>query len=121
MRDSQLESVPSRVTAAEANTTELAANLNQRGRELTDGLAALQAAGSTSGFGNFQGAAAAATGDWNVFDLRDYKLADLGSKPSVARWKKWRRDLEGFVHTIGHSLKGTSGLLRELRYREQPF
>ena len=87
MRDNQLESVPSRVTAAEAKTIELAAIFDQRCRELTDGLAALQASGSTSGFGGFQGAVAAATRDRNVFDPRDYKRADLGSKPSVARWE----------------------------------
>ena len=39
----------------------------------------------------------------------------------MGRWKKWRRDFECFVDTIGPSWKGTSVLLRELRYREQPF
>ena len=39
----------------------------------------------------------------------------------MGEWKKWRRDLEGFIDTIGLSWKGTSGLLRELRHREGPF
>ena len=39
----------------------------------------------------------------------------------MARWKKWRRDLEGFIDTIGTTWKGTSGSLRELRQREVPF
>ena len=80
MRDNNLESVPPRMTAAEAKATELAANFDQRCRELTVGLEALQASGSTSGFGGFQGAGSAATRDRNVFDPRDYKLADLGAK-----------------------------------------
>ena len=45
----------------------------------------------------------------------------MGPKPTVGRWKKWRRDLEGFIDTIGLSWKGTSGLLRELRHRETLF
>ena len=45
----------------------------------------------------------------------------MGPKPAAARWKKWRRDLESFVDTIGDSWRGTSGLLRQLRYRDQPF
>ena len=59
--------------------------------------------------------------DRNVFDVRDYKLSDLGLKPTTARWKKWRRDLEGFIDTIGPSWKGTSGLLRQLRHCELTF
>jgi hypothetical protein len=59
--------------------------------------------------------------DRNVFDVRDYKLSDLGAKPTGARWKKWRRDLESFVDSIGASWKGTSGLLRQLRHCETAF
>ena len=53
--------------------------------------------------------------------MRDYKLTDLGAKPTAARWKKWRRDLESFVDSIGASWKGTSGLLRQLRHCEVVF
>ena len=121
MRDNNLESVPPRMTAAEAKTTELAANFGQRCRELTVGLEALQAsAGPTGASSGFQGAPFAER-DRNVFDNRDYKLADLQPQPSLGKWKKWRRDLEAFVDTIGHSWKGTSGLMRELRHREVPF
>jgi hypothetical protein len=73
---------------------------------------------SSGGFGAGRGGG---DQDRNVFDPRDYKIADLGSKPTVVRWKKWRRGLENFVDTIGTSWKGTSGLLRQLRYRDQPF
>ena len=59
--------------------------------------------------------------DRNVFDVRDYKLSDLGVKPTTARWKKWLRDLEGFIDTIGPSWNCTGGLLRELRHCELPF
>ena len=58
--------------------------------------------------------------DRNVFDP-NYKVAELGSKPSMGKWKKWRCDFEWFVDTSGLSWKGTSGLLRQLRFREQPF
>ena len=75
---------------------------------------------SAENFRGVQGAGQAATRDRNVFDPREYKLADLGPKLTVVRWKEWRRDLEGFVDTIGLSWKGTSGLLRQLRYRDQP-
>ena len=44
--------------------------------------------------------------DRNVSDPRDYKLAELGPTPSVAHWKKWRRDLESFVDMIGLSWSG---------------
>ena len=100
----------------------------QLNQSLESKLGALNAtvSGLQAGVGNFgggQGAGAgpAATRDRNVFDPRDYKLADFGPKPTVVRWKKWRRDLEGFVDTIGMSWKGASGLLRQLRYREEPF
>ena len=59
--------------------------------------------------------------DRNVFDPRDYKLAPLDAKPSLGKWKKWRRDIEAFIDTIGVGWKGTSGLLRELRRREGLF
>ena len=119
MQDNQLDSVPARVTATEARATELAATFDQRCGELADALSALQASGSTgcSGFTS----APPAPKDRNVFDMHDYEIAELGSKPAAARWKKWRRVLESFVDTIGNSWRGTSGLLRQLRYREQPF
>ena len=57
MRDNNLESVPSMMTAAEAKATELAANFDQRCRELAVGLEALQASTSATGASSgFQGA-----------------------------------------------------------------
>ena len=69
--------------------------------------------------GNFTGPHAEK--DRNAFDVWDYKLSDLGAKPTNARWKKWRRDFEGFIDTIEPSWKNTSGLLRELRHCELTF
>ena len=73
------------------------------------------------GSGAGAGKGGAAPRDRNVFDPRDYKVAELGNKRSMAKWKKWCRDFECFVDTIGPSWKGTSGLLRQLRFREHPF
>ena len=42
--------------------------------------------------------------------MRDNNIADLGPKPTAVWWKKWRRDFEGFVDTIGLSWKGASAL-----------
>ena len=73
---------------------------------------------SNTGGGSGKGAAPR---DRNVFDPRDYKVEPLGDKPSLGKWKQWVRDFECFVDTIGPSWKRTSGLLRQLRFREQPF
>ena len=113
----QVAQVKLNLQQAQLGFQEVESGLETKVRELS----AAVASACAGGFGTFQGAAASATRDRNVFDPRDYKLAELGPKPSVARWKKWRRDLEGFVDTIGMSWKGTSGFLRQLRYRKQPF
>ena len=101
--DNELEGVSGRVSAVEVSYTELESNVERRLRELTTEIAASQAAGAL----NFAGFASGPQThrDRNVSDPRDYKLADLGVKPSMARWKKWRRDLEGFIDTIGLSWK----------------
>ena len=83
MRDNNLERVPSRMTAAEAKTIELAANFDQRCRQLTVGLEAFQAStGPTCASSGFQ-VAPFAERDRNVFDIWDYKLAHLQPKPSL--------------------------------------
>ena len=40
------------------------------------------------------GKGGAAPRDRNVFDPRDYKVAELGNKPSMAKRTKWCRDFE---------------------------
>ena len=116
----KLESLPGNLQLLQTNHDELEANTDRRLRELTAEISAAQSSGYTGFLGGTH-STPQATKDRNVFDPRDYKLAELGPKPTLARWKKWRRDFEGFVDTIGFSWKGTSGLLRELRHREAPF
>ena len=92
--------------ASRAQRAELEANLESKIRELRATVYAAQAgqAGGSSGFeGQGFSGATPQTRECNVFDPRDLKLAELGAKPSVARWKKWRRDSKGLVDTIGIS------------------
>ena len=59
--------------------------------------------------------------DRNVFDPRDFKLHDLGEKPQLGPFKKWRHELELFVETIGPTWKGVSALLTQSRNLEVEF
>ena len=86
MPENNLESVPARVTAAEAKTTELVSSFDQRLRELSNEISVTRSAVGSSGSGG--PGAPYAEKDRNVFDVRDYKLSDLGVKPTTARWKK---------------------------------
>ena len=119
-RENHLGSIPARMTATEARATEIVSESDRKFRELSGEISVTRSAiGSGGGLGG-QGSAWVEK-DRNVFDIRDYKLTDLGAKPTAARWKKWRRDFEQFVDSIGNSWKGTSGLLRQLRHCELPF
>ena len=51
----------------------------------------------------------------NIYDVRDYKIADLEKGASTAAFKKWKHDLELFVETIGPSWSGVTSLLRHCR------
>ena len=117
--ETQVHSALEKVTAFERDMYQLNATIDARFGALTATVSNLQT--GTGSFGGFGAGKGGGDRDRNVFDPRDYKIADLGSKPTVVRWKKWRRDLENFVDTIGTTWKGTSGLLRQLRYRDQPF
>ena len=116
----KLESLPANLQLLQRNHDELEANTDRRLRELSAEVSAAPSSGYT-GFLGGTNSTPQATKDRNVFDPRDYKLAERGRKPTVARWKKWRRDFEGFVDTVGFSWKSTSGLLRELRHRALLF
>ena len=120
-----LETVPVTVIRIQERLDTLTGQVDHRMTHLTNEIAATRAAISSSdfgfGFSTGKGGAAQTARDRNVFDPRDYKVAELGNKPSMAKWKKWFRDFECFVDTIGPSWKGTSGLLRQLRFHEQPF
>ena len=88
--------------------SEIQAHAASRFLELsTEILVTRSAVGSGAGFGGQS--TPYAERDRNVFDVRDYKLTDLGLKPTTARWKEWRRDLEGFIDTIGRPGKGPAG------------
>ena len=54
----------------------------------------------------------------NIYDVRDYKIADLEKGASTASFKKWKHDLELFVETIGSSWSGVTSLLRHCRLYE---
>jgi hypothetical protein len=112
-----------RIAAVEVSYEELESGILRRVIEhFRSAAASGGSTGTNTGFQStgFQGVPFAER-DRNVFDVRDYKLAELGTKPTIARWKKWRRDLEGFIDTIGTTWKGISGLLRELRQKLAPF
>ena len=83
----QLESLPDNLRLLQMNHTELEANTDRRIRELSAEVSAAQSTGYT-GFLGGTNTTPQATRDRNVFDPRDYKLAELGPKPTVARWKK---------------------------------
>ena len=115
-----LDTVPVAVICLQEKLDALTAQVDHRMTQLTNQIPATRAAvGSTDfgyGFGTGKGRAAQTARDRNAFDPRDYKVAELGNKPSMATWKKWCRNFECFVDTIGPSWKGTSGLLRQLRF-----
>ena len=115
---SQLEALPETLRQLQAGHGHLTASTDKRLRELTAVLGSKGAGGA--GLGRF-GFTPLGPKDRDVFDPRDYKVAELGPKPSIGRRKKWRRDSKCFVDAIGLSWRGTSGLLREVRCREQPF
>ena len=75
---------------------------------------ALQA-GSGAGGGAGTGGGPAHSRDRNIYDVRDYKIADLGKSASTASFKKWKHDLELYIETIGASWSGVTGLLRHCR------
>ena len=80
---------------------EFTANTDRRFRELSAEIASAHTNGGV-GLGGIVSAPQAPK-DRNVFYHRDCKLEDLGAKFTTARWNKWRRDLEGFIDTIGPS------------------
>ena len=109
--DNDLATVPVTVVNLQAKVLEIQTLAASRFAELATEISVTRSAvGHGSGTGGQS--STWVEKDRNVFDVRDYKLSDLGLKPTTARWKKWRRDLEGFIDTIGPSWKGTSGLLR---------
>jgi hypothetical protein len=115
---SGVQSYGARISAVEVNYEEFESSSH---RNIEEHLKKTAAAASQAGAGQgFQGAPFAER-DRNVFDVRDYKLVDLQPKPSIGKWKKWRRDFEAFIDSIGVSWKGTSGLLRQLRHCESTF
>ena len=118
-----LDAMPVNIGLIQENLTELSSQTDRRLQELTTEISTARAAGSADfgGFGDGFGVVPHGQKYRNVFDPRDYKLSDLGVKPTTARWKKWCRDLEGFIDTIGLTWKGASGLLRELWHCEAPF
>ena len=117
--EAQVHAAQEKVNAFERDMYQLNTSLDARFVTLSAAVNNLQA--GTGNFGGFGTGKGGGDRDRNVFDSRDYKLSELGPKPTVVRWKKWRRDLESFVDTIGTTWKGTSGLLRQLRFREMPF
>ena len=54
----------------------------------------------------------------NIYDVRDYKIADLEKGASMASFKKWKHDLELYIETIGASWSGVTSLLRHCRLHE---
>ena len=93
LASSNLEGFGNRLAQIEVSHKELESGVDRWFGEIR---AAAAAAGSVGAGGftgaNFQGGPFAER-DRNVFDPRDYKLAEFGTKPTMARWKKWRRDL----------------------------
>ena len=120
LASSQLQDLAGRIVQVEVSHEELEPGVDRRFEEFRAAAFAARGMGS-SGFDGqaFQGSTPQ-TKDRNIFDPRDYKLAELGPKPTAAKWKKRRPDFEGFADTIGISWHGTSGPLRELRHRDQP-
>ena len=83
-RENHLESIPVRVTAADARSTEIVSSLKQRFRELSGEISVTRSAVGNS-FGTGGQSAPHAERDRNVFDVRDYKLSDLGAELTTAR------------------------------------
>ena len=65
-----------------------------------------------------KGGSASGPRERNIYDGRDYKIADLEKGASTAAFKKWKHDLELFVETIGPSWSGVTSLLRHCRLYE---
>ena len=51
----------------------------------------------------------------NIYDVREYKIADSEKGASTASFKKWKHELELFVETIGPSWAGVTSLLGHCR------
>ena len=77
---------------------------------------ALQA-GSETGGGK-RSAVSARSRKRNIYDVRDYIIADLEKGASTACFKKWKHDLELYIETIGASWSGVTSLLRHCRLYE---
>jgi hypothetical protein len=87
---------------------------------------ALQAAqsaqtGGGGGGGDHGGKGSGGPRERSLYDLRDYKLADLASDPTLATFKKWRHDLDLFLETIGVSWRGVTALMRTSRLYTEVF
>ena len=65
-----------------------------------------------------KGGSASGPRERNIYDVRDYKIADLEKGASTAAFKKWKHDLELFVDTIGPIWSGVTSLLRHCRLYE---
>ena len=50
--------------------------------------------------------------DRNVYDLRNYKIADLTKEPPLAAFKKRRHDVDLFIAIVGSSWNCVSSRLR---------
>ena len=103
--EAQVQTFDARVQVFERDMYQLNQSLESKLGALNATVSGLQAGVGNFGGGQGAGAGPAATRDRNVFDPRDYKLADFGPKPTVVRWKKWRRDLEVFVDTTTRSAR----------------
>ena len=82
----KVQAFDAKVQPVERDTYQLNLNLESKLGTLNATVAGLRAGAGK--FGGVQSAGPAPTRDRNVFDPRDYKLAELGPKPTVVRWKK---------------------------------
>ena len=102
--DNDLATVPVTVVNLQAKVLEIQTLAAARFTQLAEEISVTRSAvGHDSGHGGAGAGKGGAPRDRNVFDPRDYKVEPLGDKPSMGKWKKWVRDFECFVDTIGPS------------------
>jgi hypothetical protein len=102
--ETQIHSAQEKVTAFERDMYQLNATIDARFGALTATVSNLQT--GTGNFGGFGAGKGGGDRDRNVFDPRDYKIADLGSKPTVVRWKKVATGPRELCRHNRHDLEG---------------
>ena len=98
---------------------ELCAKSEVAMKAMQDNLQAILSNAKSTGFaGSGDGGGPRPDRERQIFDPRDYKIAEIGDKVSLAGFKKWRHEVEMYIDTIGPSWAGVSKVLKQTKHSE---